>query len=81
MIHDIGVRWDSGEITQQKYVDIEKPKNIKNKRYIIDNVIPETMFGCIERYITGMDINWNYQQGTVNEGDSDWRFSNVVYHS
>ena len=81
MIHDIGVRWDSGEITQQKYVDIEKPKNIKNKRYIIDNVIPETMFGCIEKYITGMDINWNYQQGTVNEGDSDWRFSNVVYHS
>ena len=36
MIHDIGVRWDSGEITQQKYVDIEKPKNIKNKRYIIE---------------------------------------------
>ena len=72
MIHDVGIRWDSGETTHQKYIDIDKPKNLSGKRYIIDDVIPSNMFDSISNYVMGPLIDWNFNQGTVNPGDSDW---------
>lgn len=81
MIHDVGIRWDSGETTHQKYIDIDKPKNLSGKRYIIDDVIPSNMFDSISNYVMGPLIDWNFNQGTVNPGDSDWRFGNTIYHS
>ena len=64
------------------YVKIDKPDNLKTKRYIIDNVLPEIVFDNISSFVMGSNIFWNLIVGTVNEGESDdWRFTNTVYHS
>ena len=64
------------------YVKIEKPNNLKTKRYIIDNALPEMIFNNISSFVMGSNIYWNLIMGTVNEGESDdWRFTNTVYHS
>ena len=66
----------------RNYVKIEKPNNLKTKRYIIDNVLPEMVFDSISSFVMGSDLFWNLIVGTVNEGESDdWRFTNAVYHS
>jgi len=81
MSYDVELQWESGEITQHKYLEVEKPNKVKKTRYIIDNVFPNNIFGNIEEFVMGNNINWNYAQGTVNKEDLDWRFTSTIYHS